>query len=139
MSAPDTFTIRIPMQIRKRGGRKLILAPDGGPPIWAAPRPRVDNTMIKVIARAFRWRRLIETGVHASIEEVARAEKINASYVGRVLRLTLLAPEIIEAILEGRQPAAMTMAGLLNPFPAAWAEQRAMLEPSRAQPPAPIG
>jgi hypothetical protein len=127
MSATDTFTIRIPMHIRKRGGRKLILAPDGGQPIWASPRPRVDNTMIKVIARAFRWRRLIETGVHASIEEIARAEKINASYVGRVLRLTLLAPEIIEAILEGRQPATMTMAGLLNPFPAVWAEQREVL------------
>jgi hypothetical protein len=106
------------MQIRKRGGRKLILAPDGGQPIWAAPRPRVDNTMIKVIARAFRWRRLIENGVHASID---------ASYVGRVLRLTLLAPEIIEAILEGRQPFGMTMAGLLTPFPLMWAEQRAAL------------
>ena len=125
MSANDTFTVRIPMQIRKRGGRKLILAPDGGPPIWAAPRPRVDNTMIKVIARAFRWRRLIETGVHASIEEIARAEKINSTYVGRVLRLTLLAPEIIEAILEGRQPVGMTMAGLLTGFPVVWAEQDA--------------
>ena len=128
MSATDTFTVRIPMQIRKRGGRKLILAPDGGQPIWAAPRPRVDNTMIKAIARAFRWRKLIETGVHASIEEVAAAEKINASYVGRVLRLTLLAPEIIEAIMEGRQPAGMTMAGLLTGFPVVWAEQRAALE-----------
>ena len=81
--------------------------------------------MIKVIARAFRWRKLIKTGVYASIEEVARAEKINPSYVGRVLRLTLLAPEIVEAILEGRQPVGMTMAGLLTPFPLAWAEQRA--------------
>lgn len=76
--------------------------------------------MIKVIARAFRWCRPIETGSHASIEEVARAEKINASYVGRVLRLTLLAPEIIEAILEGRQPVGMTMAGLLTGFPMVW-------------------
>jgi hypothetical protein len=127
MSATDTFTVRIPMQIRKRGGRKLILAPDGGQPIWAAPKPRVDNTMIKAIARAFRWRKLIETGVHASIEELARAEKINSTYVGRVLRLTLLAPEIIEAIMEGRQPAGMTMAGLLTGFPVVWAEQRAAL------------
>lgn len=84
--------------------------------------------MIKAIARAFRWRKLIETGVHASIEEVAAAEKINASYVGRVLRLTLLAPKIIDAILEGRQPVGMTMAGLLTPFPLVWAEQRAALE-----------
>ena len=127
MSATDTFTVRIPMQIRKRGGRKLILAPDGGGPIWTAPRPRVDNTIIKAVARAFRWRKLIETGVHASIEEVARAEKINSTYVGRVLRLTLLAPEIIEAIMEGRQPAGMTMAGLLTGFPVVWAEQRVTL------------
>ena len=77
VSARNTFTVRIPMQIRKRGGRKLILAPDGGEPIWAAPRPRVDNTIIKAVARAFRWRKLNETGVHASIEELARAEKIN--------------------------------------------------------------
>ena len=123
MSATDTFTVRIAMQIRKRGGRKLILAPDGGGPIWAAPRPRVDNTMIKAIARAFRWRKLIENGVHASIEEVAAAEKINPSYVGRVLRLTLLAPEIIEAIMVGRQPAGMTMTGLLTGFPVVWADQ----------------
>ena len=77
------------------------------------------------------WRKLIETGVHASIEEVARAEKINASYVDRVLRLTLLAPEIIEAIMEGRQPAGMTMAGLLTGFPVVWAEQRAALGAQR--------
>ncbi|CAN1532747.1 hypothetical protein MCEMIH16_03124 [Caulobacteraceae bacterium] len=127
MSATDTFTVRIPMQIRKRGGRKLILAPDGGGPIWAAPRPRVDNTIIKAVARAFRWRKLIETGVHASIEEVAAAEKINSTYVGRVLRLTLLAPEIVEAIMEGRQPAGLTMVVLLTGFPVVWAEQRAAL------------
>ena len=98
-----------------------------GWPGWAAPRPRVDNTIIKAVARALRWRKLIETGVHASIEEVAAAETINASYVGRVLRLTLLAPEIIEAIMEGRQPAGMTMAGLLTGFPVVWAELRAVL------------
>ena len=100
MSATDSFTVRIPMQIRK-----LTLAPNGCGPIWAAPRLRVDNTIIKAIARAFPWRKQIETGGHASIEELARAEKINPSYVGRVLRRMLLAPEIVEAIMEGRQPA----------------------------------
>jgi hypothetical protein len=87
--------------------------------------------MMKAIARSFRWRKLIETGVYASIEELARAEKDNSSYVGRVLRLTLLAPEIIEAIMEGRQPAGMTMAGLLTGFPVVWAEQRARLRAQR--------
>ena len=92
MSATDSFTVRIPMQIRKLKGRKLTLAPNGCGPIWAAPRLRVDNTIIKAIARAFPWRKPIETGGYASIEELARAEKINPSYVGRVLRRTLLAP-----------------------------------------------
>ena len=75
-------------------------------------------------------RKLIETGVHASIEEVARAEKINSTYVGRVLRLTLLAPEVIETTLEGLQPAAMNMGGLLMRLPNVWAEQLARFEPS---------
>jgi hypothetical protein len=69
-----------------------------------------DNAMVKAIARAFRWRGLLEKGAHATIAEIAAAEKINESYVGRILRLTLLAPDIIEAILDGRQPTAMTLA-----------------------------
>lgn len=127
MTAPQTITIRIPMKIRKRGGRKLILTPDGDAPAWSASRPRVDNTMVKAIARAFRWRRLLERGDYASINDLAAAEKISPTYVGRVLRLTLLAPEIIEAIMAGRQPTGMTMAGLLVGFPVVWAEQRVAL------------
>ena len=61
--------------------------------------------MVKAIARAFRWRDMLESGEYATIREIADAEKINESYVGRVLRLTLLAPDIVEAILGGRQPA----------------------------------
>ena len=81
--------------------------------------------MVKEIARAFRWREMLENGTHATIAEIAAAEKINESYVGRVLRLTLLAPDIVEAILGGRQPAEMTLAVLLRWFPAWWREQRA--------------
>jgi hypothetical protein len=110
------------MAFTKRGGRKLVIFPDGIS-IVATTRPRVDNTMVKALARAFRWRRLLETGVHATAEEIAAAEKINASYVGRVLRLTLLAPEIVEAILDGRQLAGLTMAVLMRPFPSSWREQ----------------
>jgi hypothetical protein len=79
--------------------------------------------MIKALARAFRWRKLLEAGVFAAVEEMAAAEKINASYVSRVLRLTLLAPDIVESILAGRQPSDMTLAILTKPFPAAWGEQ----------------
>jgi hypothetical protein len=126
MTASQTITIRIPMKIRKRGGRKLILTPDGAAPAWSAPKPRVDNTMVKAIARAFRWRRLLERGDYASINELAAAEKISPTYVGRVLRLTLLAPEIVEAVLAGKQAAGLTVAELMEPCSVVWAEQRSM-------------
>jgi hypothetical protein len=83
--------------------------------------------MIKALARAFRWRKLMETGAYATIEELAAAEKINASYVSRVLRLTLLAPKIVEAILHGRQPAEMTLAALMKPFAVGWEGQARVL------------
>lgn len=124
--AAGAVTIHIPFEIRKRGGRKLILAPDGTN-TWAPPRRRIDNAMVKAIARAFRWRKLLETGTHATIVEIAAAEKINESYVGRILRLTLLAPDIVEAILGGRQPAEMTLAALMQPFPVEWREQARVL------------
>jgi hypothetical protein len=124
------LTVRVPMTFTMRGGRKLVIAPDGAPS-WAKPRARVDNTMIKALGRAFRWRKLLEAGVYVTVEEIAEAEKINTSYVSRILRLTLLAPEIVEAILDGRQPAEITLAGLMRPFPVVWREQRRLLEIGR--------
>jgi hypothetical protein len=118
-----TVTVRIPISIRRRGCRKLVLAPDGTPDTGAAPRRRIDNAMVKAIARAFRWREMLENGTHTTIAEIAAAEKINESYVGRVVRLTLLAPDIVEAILGGRHPAQMTLAVLMRPFPVRWKEQ----------------
>lgn len=73
--------------------------------------------MVQALARGFRWRKLLETGVYGTIDEIAAKEKINSSYVGRLLRLTLLAPDIVEAILDGRQPVEMTFAMLLKPWP----------------------
>jgi hypothetical protein len=118
------ITVRIPISIRKRGGRKLVLAPDGTSDTWAAPSRRIDNAMVKAIARAFRWQEMLENGTHSTIAEIALAEKINESYVGRVLRLTLLAPDIVEAILSGRQPADITMAVLMRGYPVGWDAQR---------------
>ena len=80
--------------------------------------------MVKALARAFRWRRMLETGVVATVTEIAARERINASYVSRVLRLTLLAPEIVEAILDGRQSAKVTLPKLIGPSPVEWSEQR---------------
>ena len=87
--------------------------------------------MIKALARAFRWRKLLETDVYGTIEELSKAEKINSSYVSRILRLTLLAPDIVEAILDGRQPPELTPAILMEPFPNAWSEQATTLQDSR--------
>ena len=120
MPAPDSdvVTIKVPFAVRKRGGRKLVLTPDGAPmPPTAA---FIDSTLVKAIARAFRWQRMLETGRYMTIREIARAEKINSSYVSRVLRLTLLAPVTVEAILDGRQPTAITLTILMEPFPAVW-------------------
>lgn len=68
------------------------------------PRPRVNSTLIKALGRAHRWKRLLENGTYAYISELAKAEKIDRGYLGRVLLLTLLAPDIVGAILDGRQP-----------------------------------
>ncbi len=118
-----TLTVRIPISIRRRGGRRLVLAPDGTNVTTRPVCRHIDNAMVKAIARAFRWREMLENGTHATIAEIAATEKINESYVGRVLRLTLLAPNIVEAILEGQQPAEMTLAVLMRPFPIGWTEQ----------------
>lgn len=120
-----TLTVRMPFAIKKRGGRKLVIAPDGVP--WSPPRTRIDNTMVKALARAHRWKRLLENGEFASVAELAAAEKINESYVCRILRLTLLAADIVEAILDGRQPPELQIEILLKPFPVEWSDQRAWL------------
>ncbi|WP_372625033.1 hypothetical protein [Falsiroseomonas sp.] len=75
---------------------------------------RQEITLIKAVARAFRWRRILESGRFSTINELAAAEKINSSDVSRVLRLTLLAPDIVEAILDGRQREGMTLPGLME-------------------------
>jgi len=122
-----TLTVRVPMTFKTRGGRKLVISPDGVPS-WATPPTRVDNSMVKALARAFRWRGLLETGVYATIEEIAAAENINPSYVSRILRMTLLAPEIVEMIVEGRQPAELTLAKLTKLFPLEWKKQIQMFD-----------
>jgi hypothetical protein len=116
----ETITVHIPMTFKKRGGRKLVVTPDGAE--WA-PRPRVDNAMVKALTRAFRWRRMLDEGVHATLEDLATAKGVALSYVSRVLRLTLIAPEIVEAILDGRQPAEMGLDDLLEGLPLEWARQ----------------
>lgn len=119
-----TVTVRVPISIRKRGGRKLVLAPDGEN-VTAAPICRhIDNAIVKAIARAFRWREMMENGRYSTIREIAEAEKINDSYVSRVLRLTLLAPEVVESILNGRLPSGVQLDDLMKRFPVVWSAQQ---------------
>ena len=116
------LTVRVPISLRGRGGRKLVITPDGARP-WAPPRAHVDSAMVKALARAFRWRKLLETGIYRTIDEIAAAERINDSYVSRVLRLTLIAPAIVEAILSGRQPRTLSVSQLMAKQSSDWIEQ----------------
>ena len=97
-----------------------MITPDGA--AWA-PRPRIDNAMVKALARAFRWRKMLDTGVHSTLEDLARAKGVDPSYASRILRLTLLAPDLVEAILDGRQPAELQLDDLLAGFPLEWERQ----------------
>ena len=119
---PETVTLHVPFRIVKRGGRKEMQLPNGA----SQPR-RTDNTLVKALARAFRWKRLLESGEFATIAELAERERIATSYMTRVLRLTLLAPDIVEAILDGKKGPEVTLAKLMEPPPAAWKDQRALL------------
>jgi hypothetical protein len=98
----ETLAIRIPIQLRRRGGRKLIVTPDG----VAMPKskPRRDETLVKALVRAHRWRRKIESGRAKSITDLAQQEGVTDAYVCRLLPLTCLAPDMVEGILDGRQP-----------------------------------
>ena len=116
---PDVITIQVPFRVVKRGGRKEMRLPDG-----AAQPSRTDNTLVKALARAFRWKRMLESGEFTTIAELAEREGIASSYLTRVMRLTLLAPDIVEAILDGKQGSEVTLARVLEPFPLDWRLQR---------------
>jgi hypothetical protein len=127
----ETLTVRIPMTFRWRGGRKLIVAPDGTAMTPAPRRPNVDNVLLKALVRAFRWQRLLDEGTFSTIKDIAAKESIDPSYVGDVLRLTLLAPDIIEMILDGRQPPALQFETLRKSLPLLWEEQRRAIRDSK--------
>jgi hypothetical protein len=119
----DTLTIRVPIRLQRRGGRKLVMAPEGV--AMPKPKPRPDETLIKALVRAHRWRRRIESGQAKSITDLAEQEGVTDAYVCRLLPLTCLAPDIVEAMLDGRQPRGLRLAEMLGNGPLAWEEQRA--------------
>jgi hypothetical protein len=129
MKGVTSVTVSVPLTIRRRGGRKQIIGPDGAVARQGDGGAGVvpvngDPALIKALARGFRWRRMLEEGRYASISEMAKAEGVERGYVGSLLRLTLLAPPMVEAILNGRQPEGVTLPGLLDGMPVAWGEHR---------------
>ena len=121
-----TLVVRIPMRFQRRGGRKRIVAPDGSE-LAPSSEPRPDGTLVKALARAWRWQRMLDEGVYATVSEIGDAENISKSYVSRILRLALLAPDLVEEILEGGTDQGLMLEQLERPMPANWEEQRRLL------------
>jgi hypothetical protein len=121
----DTVTVHIPVTFRQRAGRKQIVGPSGSVP-WS-PAPRVDTALLKAIVRAYRWREMLESGKYQCAADLAKAEGANDSYLSRILRLTLLSPDIVEAIVIGRQPGTLQVDDLLRPLPSLWRHQKSLL------------
>lgn len=126
---PETMTLHVPFRIVKRGGRREMQLPHG-----VRPERTPDNTLVKALARAFRWKRMLDSGEFATIAELAEREGIAAPYLTRTMRLSHLSPDLVEAILDGRQPRHLTLEVLRQPLPEDWTEQkRALGEPATAQ------
>jgi hypothetical protein len=124
--ANQALIIRVPLASKRRGARKFVVGPGGV--AWTGRRVVVDNTIVKALGRAHRWKAMLESGEYASMTDLAQAENINLSYLCRVLRLTLLAPDVTEALLDGRHICKIQLSDLLRPIPVIWAEQRDKLE-----------
>ena len=120
------LTTEIPMTFRRRGGKAVIVMPDGSRAIERR-EALIDNAMVKLLARGHRWHRKLFDGTHASIEDMAKSENISPSFVSRILRLAYLSPTIVEAILDGKYPAHLTMKDLMEPFPVEWDAQEKKL------------
>ena len=119
---PDTVTVHVPFRIVKRGGRKEMQVPAD-----TRTRRHPDDALIKALARAFRWKRMLESGEFATIADLAEHERIAAPYLTRTLRLAFLAPDLVEAIHDGRQPSNLSLEMLRKPLPTGWSEQRQVL------------
>lgn len=124
--ALDTLQIRIPMQFSRRSSRKMIVGPDGKT-IDEMVDPEADNmdyTFISALGKAFSWQRMLDEGKYETPKELAQKEQVEVTHMYRVMRLTLLAPDIIEAILNGTQPRTLTLQNVVRGFPISWKEQR---------------
>jgi hypothetical protein len=117
-----TLVVRIPMRLGRQRGRKRILAPDGSE-LTPPTKPQPDGVLVKALARAWRWQRQLDQGIYVSVTEIAEAERISKSYVSRILRLALLAPDVVEAILGGWADQGVILESLERPLPLEWEKQ----------------
>lgn len=120
------LSVHIPIRLKRHGGRKLIITPDGKA-VTPPPALKQDDTLVKALVRAWKWQKHLDSGKYASIEALAAKENVTSSYVSRLLRLNFLAPDIKLAILQGNQPKMLNLKALMEPFPEAWEEQRRLL------------
>ena len=119
----EGVTIHVPMTFKKRSGRKEIIVPDGLDNTRDSG-PDYHEALVTAISRAHRWKKMLEEGKYGSVAEMARALKMDRCHMARMLRLTLLAPDIIEAVLEGREPEGLSLNRLIGGIPIVWREQQ---------------
>jgi len=117
-----TIRVTVPISITRKGGRKYILAPQGESSPFAPVK--INDALVRALAKAFQIKDEIESGKAESFREIARRDDQSHSYLLRVFRLTMLAPDIVQAILDGRQPKTLELQELLEPLPLHWPEQR---------------
>jgi hypothetical protein len=121
-----TLTVFVPMKFEKRGARKRIVAPDGTA-LAPVTRPQPNGRLMTALVRAWRWQKLIEAGKYASVREAARAEGVAKTYAAKISKMVLLAPDIVEAIVEGRTDDRVMLKVLDGMLPVDWEEQRGMM------------
>jgi hypothetical protein len=126
----DCIVVHIPMTFKRRRERKEIIVPQGHEN-KTPTKQQAQNALVIAVVRGHIWRDLLESGKVKSIAEIARANKVDGSSVSRMLDLTLLAPDIIEEILDGREPPGLSLTTLTRKrIPLLWEEQRRVLESS---------
>ena len=116
------LSVFMPMRLKKRGGRKMVLVPEGKAQL-AAQNSSIDTTLVKALVRAHLWQRQLKSGKYQTMQDLCDANKVTAKYVQLILRLNFLAPKLKEAILLGHQPRHMKLADLMQNIPSLWHEQ----------------
>lgn len=117
----DAIVVRIPVRFYRRNGRQMVLTRGNNGQV--APERETNGSLVSALAKAYRWQEQLESGEYAGLEDLAAANGVDRTYVGRFLRLTSLAPEIVERILNGDEPEGISLAKLRNDLPVLWAEQ----------------